>query len=400
MSDESKRKTKKAAAAVVPETSIFDVDSQVQSLTIRETAKNSRNFNGVYYSTMLKKGSSGGMIFPVVRIDDAPLGLVGKSSEQRRGVEVVEFKLNNGAKGAIAKVAIGISRDSNPGLFELCKSAWTQFCGMRDPIKNSQWFQGKFPSLNDGTKVHFATVGMDSHAELATMEIEDDKLMWSSPARTYGPAMFGDDDTARWYTKLNIGDDYSVYCYRPNGKPHGKVTEFGVPVYTKDGVAVSATNLLKNFVQSSFYQKHRWSCTTVVQLCGMEICCGTRSRFDDTGNPKYGVFPVFNLRIVSPVVLQEEDDTMGQVGLTAEQRDAAIVSYLFSGKQMPAKKRKVRDASQSNGQDGTAKAKKRAPETRVVGESHDAEEGDAIHDDDEVDDSGNENEDENESDDE
>jgi len=360
-----KKATKKKDVVAVD--GMFDVERQKEAIVLRETKRSGKNVHGIVFSTFLKKGFPGGGC-PIIKVENAVLGSVGKAIDQRRGLDLVEFRLDNGAKGHIVKLALGVNKAENPDLLTLCEAVWTRFCEMHNPLKQSQWYQSKFPELDDGTKVHLASVGFDSPDEFCTMDIEESHLSWDSPARTYGEAMFGDDEEARWYPKLKVRDEYSVYCYRSNGKPYGKIAESGIPTYNKEGIPLNSVNLLKSFLGSNFYQGKQWRCTSMVQLTALEIRCGTRARFPETGNPKYGIYPVFHLRTMGSIIFTEFDDSVDSSGLTPDQRENAIMAHLFAGRQAPPRKRKARDDTTSN------KKKKSDEDSKSNGNESDEEE--------------------------
>ena len=336
----------KAPPPAVSAEDMFSVEKQVENINFRETGnRNGKNTAGPVFSTYLKKPFPGNLNMPTVKIVDAPLGSVGKAVEQRRGINVTDYRLNDGSKGHIIKLAVCLTRADNGDIIKACRTAWEAFCKSHDPLKHSMWYQSKFPELDDGTKVHLATIGIDSPAEYCTMEIEDQSQMYDAPARTWGPSFYSDDDTARWYPKVRVQDSYSIFCRKSNGKLHGKVSEDGVAVYNKDGVSIANTNMLKCFLGSKFYQGNQWRCTTMLEITSMEVRCGTRDRFRDTTNAKFGVYPVFTLRTGSSIIFTEVDESTTVSGLTPEQRDSAIMAHLFEGFPMPTRKRRVRDTA-------------------------------------------------------
>ena len=90
----------------------------------------------------------------------------------------------------------------------------------------------------------------------------------------------------------------------------------------------------------------------MLQLTAMEIRCGIRDRHPATdvtpeGSPIYGIFPVFHIRTVSPIIMTEWDGTQMENGLTAEQKEQAILAHLFQGRTAPIRKRKRSDDTKS-----------------------------------------------------
>jgi hypothetical protein len=210
------------------------------------------------------------------------------------------------------------------------------------------------------------------------MEIDDDKMLWDSPARTWGPAMYGPDETARWYPKMAVDESYSVFCYKANGTPHSKVVEDDMPAYNKDGVPMANPNLLKSFLQSRMYTQGRWVCDALVKLTALEVRCGVRDYHPETKNPIYGVFPVFHLKTASHIIFSIRDDTTEGVGLTEDQRESAMLAFLFEGRKMPSRKRlmKAMDPSVRKSKKKVAKKSKTSGSPKASVDGYDDEDDD------------------------
>lgn len=321
-----------------------DVDRQLSKLTVKARTGNYGKSQSAPFNVWLGRGSPEGTT-PAVKVDGATLGMVGKSMEKRRGIDVYQYNVGNDVASAV-KLAIGVDAISQPKLRELLRGVLQKLVEVNDPITKSRWFEKTFSeTLNDGTKVYRATTALTSPQEFVDMSFQGDDV-WNSPSATFAPFLFGQhDDDTKWYIKSKISDDAQVYLYtnKKGCTEFSKTSEDGQVVYPKGGVPVRNTNMLKTLLSSKLYREKIWRAKCILKLTGITLktaVSGTTSE----GTPLYSVYPVFSFTVPTAVILVEHDPAVDDdEGLTDKQRDAATRAVLFEGMVSPKRKRKTRD---------------------------------------------------------
>jgi len=298
------------------------------------------------FNMWLQRGSPEGST-PAVKIDGATLGMVGKSQEKRRGLDVYQY--NAGAEVVSAvKLAIGVDAVAQPKLRELLTGALKQLVTMNDPVTKSRWFEKTFSdTLTDGTKVFRGAAALTNPIEFLDMSLQEDAV-WDSPSATFAPFVYGpDDDDTKWYIKTKVNEDAQVYLYtnKKGITEFPKTAEDGQVVYPKGGVPVKNTNMLKTLLASKLYREKVWRAKCILKLTGISLKCAPSGTTSD-GAVVNSVYPVFSFSVPTAVVLVEHDpSTDEEGGLTDKQREIATRAVLFEGMVSPKRKRKARETA-------------------------------------------------------
>lgn len=321
-----------------------DVDRQLSRLTVKARTGGYTKSQCVAFNVWLGRGSPEGST-PAVKVDNATLGMVGKSIEKRRGLDVYQYNAGSEVISAV-KLAIGVDAVSQPKLRELLRGSLKKLVEANDPIVKSRWFEKTFSeTLNDGTKVFRGTTALLTPEEYLDMSFQEDAV-WDSPSATFAPFMFGsDEEETKWYIKSKVSDDAQVYLYtnKKGYTEYAKTTEDGQVVYPKGGVPVKNTNMLKTLLASKLYRDKIWRAKCILKLTGITLKTAASGTTPD-GSIVYSVYPVFSFTVPTAVVLVEHDPTNDEEGgLTDKQRDAATRAVLFEGMVSPKRKRKSRD---------------------------------------------------------
>lgn len=323
-----------------------DVDRQLSRLTVRARTGGYSKSQAAAFNVWLGRGSPEGST-PAVKVDGAVLGMVGKSLEKRRGLDVYQYNAGSEVVSAV-KLAIGVDAVSQPKLRELLRGSLEKLVEANDPIAKSRWFEKTFSeTLNDGTKVFRGTTALISPEEYIDMSFQEDAV-WDSPSATFAPFMFGsDEDETKWYIKTKVSEDAQVYLYsnKKGFTEYSKTSEDGQVVYPKGGVPVKNTNMLKTLLSSKLYRDKIWRAKCILKLTGITLKCAPSGTTAD-GSVVNSVYPVFSFTVPTAVVLVEHDPANDEEGgLTDKQREAATRAVLFEGMVSPKRKRKSRESA-------------------------------------------------------
>lgn len=324
-----------------------DVPRQLARLNIKPRSMNwQTKGQTAAFNMWLQRGSPEGST-PAVKIDGATLGMVGKSQEKRRGLDVYQY--NAGAEVVSAvKLAIGVDAVTQPKLRELLTGALKQLVTMNDPVTKSRWFEKTFSdTLTDGTKVFRGAAALTNPIEFLDMSLQEDAV-WDSPSATFAPFVYGpDDDDTKWYIKTKVNEDAQVYLYtnKKGITEFPKTAEDGQVVYPKGGVPVKNTNMLKTLLASKLYREKVWRAKCILKLTGISLKCAPSGTTSE-GTVVNSVYPVFSFSVPTAVVLVEHDpSTDEEGGLTDKQREIATRAVLFEGMVSPKRKRKARETA-------------------------------------------------------
>lgn len=321
-----------------------DVARQLSRLSIKARTGGYSKSQAVAFNVWLGRGSPEGST-PAVKVDGATLGMVGKSMEKRRGIDVYQYNAGSEVISAV-KLALGVDAATQPKLRELLRGSLKKLVEANDPVTKSRWFEKTFSeTLTDGTKVFRGTSALISPDEYLGMSLQEDAV-WDSPAATFAPFLFGsDEDDTKWYIKSKVSDDAQVYLYtnKKGFTEYSKTNEDGQVVYPKGGVPVKNTNMLKTLLSSKLYRDKIWRVKCILKLTGITLKCAVSGTTPE-GSNVYSVYPVFSFTVPTAVVLVEHDPINDEEGgLTDKQRDAATRAVLFEGMVSPKRKRKSRD---------------------------------------------------------
>jgi len=324
-----------------------DVPRQLSRLSIktRTSTWQSKNQTAAF-NVWLQRGSPEGST-PAVKVDGATLGMVGKSQEKRRGLDVYQYNAGSEVVAAV-KLAIGVDAVTQPKLRELLVGALKQLVDMNDPIAKSRWFEKTFSeTLTDGTKVFRGTSALTTPTEFIDMSLQEDAV-WDSPSATFAPFLYGpEDDDTKWYIKTKVKEDAQVYLYtnKKGFTEFPRTSEDGQVVYPKGGVPVKNTNMLKTLLSSKLYREKVWRAKCILKLTGISLKCASSGTNSD-GTVVYSVYPVFSFTVPTAVVLVEHDSSCDDDGgLTDKQREIATRAVLFEGMVSPKRKRKTRETA-------------------------------------------------------
>jgi hypothetical protein len=323
-----------------------DVGRQLSGLYLkaRKNRGGRSKDDSVTIATYLARGSPEGSC-PAVKVDDASLGMVGKSSDVRRGLDVFEYTAGT-EKIVSVKLALGLDPETQSSLKELLIGVVGKIGTFKNTLTKSSWYQNTFESLNDGTKVYNSTNCIQNPEGFRNVTL-DDEYVWESPSSTWGPFLYGDEQDTKWYTKARVSEDAQVYLYS-NKKgivEYAKTSEEGQVVYPKGGVPVKNTNMLKTLLSSKLYSEKMWRAKCVLRLTSISLKCAPTG-VNSAGNQQHAVYPVFNFTIPTAVVLVEYNPSVDdEGGLTDKQREDATRAVLFAGMVAPKIKRKSREAA-------------------------------------------------------
>jgi hypothetical protein len=324
-----------------------NVPRQLARLKIKARATNWQSKGqGAAFNIWLNHGAPEGST-PAVKIDGATLGMVGKSQEKKRGLDVYQY--NAGAEVVSAvKLAIGVDAVTQPKLRELLTGVLKQLVAINDPVTKSRWFEKTFSdTLTDGTKVFRGAAALTNPIEFLDMSLQEDAV-WDSPSATFAPFMYGPDDgDTKWYIKTKVNENAQVYLYtnKKGITEFPKTVEDGQVVYPKGGVPVKNTNMLKTLLASKLYREKIWRAKCILKLTGISFKCAPSGTTSE-GTVVNSVYPVFSFSVPTAVVLVEHDPSGDEEGgLSDKQRDIATRAVLFEGMVSPKRKRKARETA-------------------------------------------------------
>lgn len=325
----------------VPSTAVISkgVSTQLEQLRVSDTASTKALDN----TTSMKidipwKYNTGGT--PIIKVDGASLGRCGKTELNHRGINIKSWVANNSTLQS-ASLKICLDREKHSGVAELLKGVLEKVVDSRDPIRNSKWYENKFPVFGgDGTKVYNATRQLQNLQEFATMDVSDD--FFNSPMKTFGKFLYSEnEDDAKWYTEVAFpspkkeGEDINrIVLYDDKGKVIGTRTDgHGNEVYTKGGILLSNPKRLNDLVSSKFFKDNIWKCTCNIRPYMIQFKYST----DDQS-----VYPLFKFRTFGDVRFQIDTRENDPNQLTSEQLLAAFNNDVYEGVSQPSrKKRKV-----------------------------------------------------------
>lgn len=337
------RSAKKSPKKAVSVEGMYDVENQVKGVRFSVQTGIGGPSRKCFTPWLASDAPEGR--FPTVLVSGAPLANVGKAGENKRGIAVYEFAVAGQTKHS-SRIALMMDPESQLELRSLLTLLVSKLSEAYSPIHKSTWYQDSFPALTDGTKVFTATSGLQAPENFVNMTFEDDENKWDSPSKTWAPFMYGSDVTAgRWYPRIKIGTGTQVHMFNTKNKAYGRVTEDGHNVYPGSaGVTTDNANILRTMLGSEHYQRKQWTARTMIQVTGVEFKCG-QVGVTAEGNPRYGISPVFHLRTIGPMALQEVSLTTEAGGITEEQRVSAMTAVIFKDLPTPTRKRKSRDAA-------------------------------------------------------
>ncbi len=271
---------------------------------------------------------------PTVKFEGATLGAVGKSGEGKRGFDVIEWSGMKKDDAPYVRLGLGLSKEGQGEVIAMMQGVLKKFLADHDPIKDSKWYQSAFASeLTDGTKVHLATKGLQDGREFVDMTFTGDDLSWDSPSRTWGPAVYGSDDSVRFYPRprVIVDDDTMIYTSKTDDRVYSDVVEESVTVYPRTGIHMDNRILLNRFLASEHYKEKHWRAKGMLRMSSFELICSQIGEHPDTKNPIYGVAPKFNLQIVGSVLLTEAKSAIDDSPWTDDERAKIMHSMLFQG---------------------------------------------------------------------
>lgn len=319
---------------VKPET-CFDQERHLTSFRLRPDKIPTP---GVFIATpSLPFGAIDGQ-FPVTLVDECRLGANGSKESGGRGLKVVEFK-RSGASAKFLSLAIGIPKkvEANNGLRKLMKKSIAEFVKLHDPVKDSTWYQKTFSVLDNGTKVFEATESLSNPENFTDMVLEHDE--WDSPSKTFGSFVYGKDEEHTMYINASVDDKYGVRCFDEKMKKMPKKEKQSVVIYPRDGFTLDNVTQLELFLNSDFYKKTHWKTRLMIRISRISFKCEKRGSHLASGNPIYGVYPVFKFKTCSDLCFIETP-AVGSGVLDDETLDVAKNMLLYAGLPGPSKKRK------------------------------------------------------------
>jgi len=351
-----------------------DVERQLNGMNLKARKPNAMSKREQFQlGTYLERGSPEGP-YPAVKVDNARLGMVGKSGENRRGLDVYEFTAGSETT-PVVRLAVGLRQEDQANMRKLMTGVIEKLKGFKDPMTKSIWYQSTFSSLTDGTKVYNSTGGIEHPSEFLTATL-DDEFVWDSPSGTWAPFLYGEEPESTWYIKPRLEADAQVYLYTNTKKgcvEIQKTSEEGQVVYPKGGVPVKNTNMLKTLLSSKLYSEKMWQAKCIVKLTSINLRCSPAGSSAE-GGQKYCVYPVFNFSVPTAVVLVEYDPSSEDVGgITDKQRMMATRSVLFEGLVAPKPKRKARETTNAPVFNKAKKHKKNSVEVDLEDEEEEEE---------------------------
>lgn len=327
------------------ESAIFDVERQLKAtkLAADTRAGGGKTERHGVHTPWLNKGSQEGY-FPTVIVRNATLGMVGKAGDGKRGFTQYTFKTNGGPDKTQTRIAIGLEPNQHDDLQKMLCGILDKLIAMRHPVQKSMYYQMMFPTkLLDGTQVFNATAGLTNPSSFAEMQFEDSDTQWDSPGRTWGPFLYGGEEAqSSWYPKVRVDDQSQVFLMNSKKKQFQRTSENEQIVYPRDGIQVGNHNMLNTLLSSELYKGKQWRANLSLQVTGIEFKCGQTGTTME-GNPRYGISPVFSMKAVGPIALQEHSQAVEEGGMTPDQLMAAQMAAVFEGMTTPNRKRKIKD---------------------------------------------------------
>lgn len=273
---------------------------------------------------------------PYVVLRNARLGAYGPQLRKNHGLQVIDIK---DADRTFMKFQFGVNSTDHANLRNLCLGVYDEFIKKKSPTTKSIEYQNMFPELTDGTMVHHASKHLVNSCLLeSAIDTSIDKA-YSSPSVTYGPFLFGDNPSARWYFGASVSEGtpdrmWKFVCYDSKGKQFGNRHEQETEVYKKGGIPLTSTLKMKNLVQSNFYKKTNWNVTAALRLYRIRLQLGTDANGERFIYPEF-CFQVSHSIRMDEVVFDEEDGR-----INAAKKDTIMDNIIFNGVQAPSRKRK------------------------------------------------------------
>lgn len=295
-----------------------------------------------------KRGLPEGM-FPTVKFDGAFLGSIGRKEDKKRGIDTMDRVVSK-IGGHHLGLALGFTKAEHKDIIDMFKAVVSTITSLKDPMSQSRWYESNFPSLTDGTKVFKATAGLRDPSNFLDMEIMDDeKLAWDSPSRTWAKTLYSDLEDERWYpkVKVSLSEDSKLFLADTNSKVMPDVDEEGRVVYSKQGIDMNDRVAMIRFTESKLYTKKHWRARGFLRVTGVQLICAVVGKHSDSGNPIYGLVPKFNISVVGPLMLMESKKEDANT-LSSEEQFNCMNAILFAGvKGSVGRKRRSNGASKA-----------------------------------------------------
>ena len=334
-----------------------DVDRQLAGLVVSPSATKYSKQGAVSFRLSIPYGSPEGYS-PVCWVRGGRLGRFGSSEDPSFGFAVRQVS----GSASWVKFHVGLDNNSCPGLAKIIKGFMDTFLktyliidGQPADALNRVRYQKNFAELNDGTKVDQATQHLRDPARFVDLSLPvegTDYFTFDSPARTFAPYVYGEDNST-YYLEATVpsdeDDESAVFCFTAEDKTFESQVKGGVTVYPETGIRLTHTDALDVFSKSDFFRKKTWAVTFALRVSSMEFLCRKRGEWPGTGNPLYAVYPVFKYRTVGGIKLQEVKRE-GDGELHSDAQCAALAnSFMF--KPPPAKRARKRKAPASKGEE-------------------------------------------------
>lgn len=315
-------------------TVLEDVSKQVDYFDFNisdKSRKNDAKGQVVRFDTWLYKRPAAFPASPTVVLRDAGISLVGEREKKLRGINVYR------GKGFVISTLGLIIPNDNDQMRTLVHGVLRRLREKYDPTRKSIQYQRWFKPLEDGTKVYQATKIFDDTDGTITNQITDPDAPYDVPESSYGQFLFSDESP--WYVsaRMPLGTAespslYRVYLFDAKGSQmSGKGASEGV--YQRGGIPFTDLDALERLMASDFFMKRRWKCEVTLALSNLALKVGEMD-----GMP--AIYPIFDFRVCSSIVLSISDDDMDRPTMTPEQRAAFHDSIILRGKTGVSKKRK------------------------------------------------------------
>ena len=335
----------------MPNEQMMSADVQTSNMSFIQGKK-----NGNVFYVRIRDGPMG--TTPMAMVRGCSLPPIGKATDNRRGIRTFESSHGD----VFSKLKLRFDESTASGVFDLCRKTLENWKNIYDPVRRSAWYQKTF-NFSDGTKVHNATMGIETPELFGDFKFEGvDEF--DAPSATFAPALYGGNGDP-WYHACGIPtarpdsidekmiNDSQLYLYDEAGKRIKSKTSDGVLVYPAGGIPLTDTAALEVLGKSTFFKEGRWVCRTTIQLTSItwktsvDIVTGYRV-----------LYPIFSIKTSGSIVMQKTVYELAEGVIPVDQRLSVLDSLLFEGMDAPPIKKRKRAVSKKAGSVGTVESDK------------------------------------------
>lgn len=317
------------------------------TLSVEKQTENLTFISSKDYPTVFKVINKNGPLgsTPTVLTNYCSMPPNGKKTDDIRGIATFDGRLNT----KFSKLKLTLTDETAGDVIDVCRNAMAAWRMANNPIKRSAWYQKVF-KLEDGTKVHLATGGIENPECFVDYSFEG-SASYEAPINTFYKAMYGDGSDEPWYTSVTVptakeGDwnyetvSNSKLLFRDEA---GKAIKMKLgmgecPNIPTAGVPLTDTDTIKKILQSKWYKESRWGCRAAIQLKSIQW----KTARDITSDVKV-LYPVFNFVAAGSIVFKQVEYVLPEGVIPLEQRAAILNAALLEGLEAPSNKKRKRN---------------------------------------------------------